>query len=76
MDTPEAWRTRCEKEKRLAEQGKKRFLISLIQGGRRVHLIYLRKGKYDPIFRVIVDGKDVSEIMMKKGYARPYDGKS
>ncbi|MCW5797724.1 MAG: thermonuclease family protein [Nitrospira sp.] len=73
IDTPEM-KGQCEREKQLARQARDLVRSALSQAG----TIHLRKASRDKYFRidarVMVDGQDLSEILMSRGLAVPYDG--
>ena len=74
-DTPEI-RGKCRREKFLAVQAKK-LLSSILSNAERVELRNIKRGTF---FRVVadvyIDGRPLSELMLKTKFARIYDGKS
>lgn len=73
VDTPEIkGKTECEK-KRAKEV--KAFVQAKLELAKRIDLINLDRGKYFRIVAdVIIDGENLSEILIKEKYAYPYDG--
>lgn len=71
IDTPEIRGTRT---KDLADQAKQ-LTRSLLQKAKVIELRDMRRGKY---FRIIadvwIDGKNLGQILIKKGLAKPYFG--
>lgn len=71
VDTPEM-RTKNPKEKELALKAKDR-LGFLLRGK-----VEIKNASRDKYFRLLadvyVDGQSVAEILIREGYARPYDG--
>lgn len=75
FDTPEIDRAKCEGERRAALFAKRR-LEELIAAAIRVETV--NSGQADrykrPLGDLILDGRNVREIMIAEGYARPYNG--
>ena len=73
VDAPEI-RGKCESEK-LAAQKAKQFTEEILLSAKVVELRNIKRGKY---FRIIadvyVDGKSLTEELIKSGHARPYHG--
>lgn len=73
IDTPEI-RTKCAKEKALAQQAKK-LTVSLLRSAKVIELRNVKRGKY---FRIIADvyadNKNISEILISSGLAVAYHG--
>ena len=73
IDTPEI-RTKCEKTKQLAQEGKL-LVQEFLENAECIDLINCRRGKY---FRIIADvyadGVNIAEALLDKGLAVPYDG--
>jgi len=73
IDTPEI-KAHCEKEKILARDAKK-VTVSLLRNAHKIELRNIRRGKY---FRLIadvyVDGKPVSNELIKNNLAVSYHG--
>jgi micrococcal nuclease len=73
IDTPEI-RGKCEGEKLKAKEAKK-FINDFLLNGQHISLVNVDRGKYFRLLADIeVDGISVSELMIKKGYARVYEG--
>ena len=75
IDAPEI-RGKCAKEKRKALEAK-RVVVDMIKGGEVVQVEDIERGKY---FRIVgdvyVDGVSVAGVLLYKGLARPYNGKT
>ena len=73
IDTPEI-KAHCEKEKILARAAKK-VTVSLLRNAHKIELRNIRRGKY---FRLIadvyVDGKPISNELIKNNLAVSYYG--
>ncbi len=73
IDTPEM-KGQCDREKHLARQARD-LVRSALSGAEAIHL---RKASRDKYFRidskVIVDGQDLSTLLIEQGLAVPYDG--
>jgi len=73
IDTPEI-KAHCEKEKILARAAKK-VVVALLRNAHKIELRNIKRGKY---FRLIadvyVDGKPVSNELIKNNLAIPYCG--
>lgn len=73
IDCPEMRDKR--KEIKAKAQQAKQFAVKMLRGGKRIKLVGMQRGKYFRIVaRVIIDGKDLSEELIKAGLAHPYDG--
>lgn len=73
IDTPEI-RGKCESEKLKARAAKK-FINAFMHNGQHISLVNIERGKYFRLLADIeVDGVSVSELMVKNGHAREYDG--
>lgn len=73
IDTPEIkGKNACEKSKAAEAQ---RYVASLLKRASRVDLYDVRREKY---FRILadvrIDGESLSDKLLEKGYAYPYDG--
>jgi endonuclease YncB( thermonuclease family) len=80
IDAPELTRAQCDAERRLAIVAKRRMAELLGSGTIRVTVGDPRDGRrrdrYGRTLATIsVDGRDVGEIMVAEGLARPWDGK-
>ena len=73
IDAPEI-RGKCKAEKQAALRAKK-FTVSVLHNARRIELRNIKRGKY---FRILadvwVDGKRLSQALIKAGHARVYKG--
>jgi endonuclease YncB( thermonuclease family) len=68
-------RSKCPLEKTKAIQARD-YLRDVLASGEVIELHNVERGKYFRLVAyVIVDGKDISQIMLEKQLARPYDGK-
>ncbi len=77
VDTPELHSFKCEEERVGAEAAKART-IALIQGAAEVRVVVplSKRELYGRILaRVLVDGRDVAEILIAEKLGRPYLGK-
>ena len=73
VDAPEI-RGQCESEKAAARAGKQ-FTADRLNNASVIELRNIRRGKYFRILAdVIVDGVSLSELLIRTGHARPYDG--
>lgn len=79
IDTPEM-RSSCStleqrnREKELAIRSKE-TLQAILQDARRIDLIDLGRDKYFRLLAIVIaDGRNVSDILIEKGLAVPYDG--
>ena len=74
IDTPEM-KGKCPKERQAALKAQE-ILKLLVLGAKTVRLERIGRDRY---FRldgdIVADGVDVGKILLKKGLARPYDGK-
>jgi endonuclease YncB( thermonuclease family) len=75
FDTPEINSALCEGERRAGLFAKRR-LEEIVRAGR--HLETATDGALDrykrPLGDLIVDGRNVRDIMLEEGFARPYNG--
>ncbi len=75
IDTPEI-RGKCQEEKQKAIEVRE-FVKSLLQNATNINLVDVERGKYFRVVaEVIADGENISDILLEKGYAMLYDGKS
>lgn len=73
VDTPEL-RTRDQCEKARAQQAKE-FVKKELEGASRIDLQGVERGKYFRIVAdVVYDGNNLSDHLVRMGYARPYHG--
>lgn len=73
IDAPEL-RARCGREKRMALAARDRLVVLLSDGP--VHLEAVRGGKYfgRVLARVLVDGRDVQDVLLREKLVRRYKG--
>lgn len=73
VDTPELkTKDKCEKSK---ARSAKKLVKSIMRSAKRIDLLNVKRGKYFRIVAdVIVDGKDISEVLIKNKLAYRYDG--
>jgi len=76
IDTPEL-RGKCEKEKQLAKQAKAR-LKDLTQNHQYIKIDNVEWDKYGGriLGNVVINGKDVSEVLISEGLGRKYNGEA
>jgi len=75
FDTPEIYSPKCISEHRLGTRATW-FLRSKLFTADRVQLFIEGTDRYDRrLARMRIDGRDVAEIMIEAGYARPYSGR-
>jgi micrococcal nuclease len=75
-DTPETFRAKCAAELKLGKQAQAR-LGQLIASGEARLLQSGRRDKYGrSLSTLTVGGRDVREILISEGLARPYDGRT
>jgi len=73
IDTPEM-KGQCDREKELAQKAKK-FTKETLENAKRVELHNLGRDKYFRVLAdVMIDGKNLTDLLIKKGLGRPYDG--
>lgn len=73
IDTPEMRGTKGEVRK-LALRAKS-FLVDVLLSGKTVELCNIRRGKYFRIVaEVYIDGKNLADLLIKKGLAKEYYG--
>ncbi|MGB0765867.1 MAG: thermonuclease family protein [Luminiphilus sp.] len=73
VDAPEI-RGKCEREKKRARAAKQ-FTVDFLRSARSIELRNIKRGKYFRLLaEVWVDGKNLSEELIRAGHARPYDG--
>lgn len=75
IDTPEIkGKLPCEKD---AARNAKRLVENLLKNANRIDILDIDRDKYFRILgRVVVDGKDLSQILLKNGLAYPYFGET
>ncbi len=75
VDTPEKFRPKCESEKAAAEIATD-FVKGLLPAGAEVTITDVTSDKFGGrvVGDLLIDGKSLSEILIEKGFARPYDG--
>jgi len=73
IDTPEM-RGRCQQEKELARKAKQ-YTVSALRGAKKIELRNMKRGKY---FRIVadvyIDGKNLTDSLIKNKLGVPYDG--
>jgi endonuclease YncB( thermonuclease family) len=73
IDTPEM-KGICEEEKALATQAKALTQNLMVQAA-KIELLEPKRDKYFRILaKVMTDGREVAQELVKAGLARPYDG--
>ena len=73
VDTPEI-RGKCAAEKKLAIKARDR-VRGLLESANTIDLLNVERGKYFRLVaRVEIDGTDLSQLLLKEGYAVEYDG--
>ena len=75
FDTPETYRAQCEAERARGDAATVR-LRELLAGASSARLAYLpRRDQYGLILaRLLLDGRDVADVMVGEGLARSYGG--
>ena len=75
FDTPETYRAQCASERSLGDAASAR-LRDLLAGASSAELVYLpRRDQYGrDLARLMLDGRDVADIMVGEGLARRYTG--
>lgn len=75
FDTPESGEAKCEAEHRAGLFAKRR-LTELVLAAQRIEVRF--SGQVDRNHRafgdLLLDGRNVREVMLQEGYARPYSG--
>jgi len=75
IDTPEI-RGKCQQEKELAVKAKL-FVTKMLSGADTLDLIDMQRDKYFRIVAdILVDGEWLKDVLLKKGLAAPYEGKT
>jgi endonuclease YncB( thermonuclease family) len=77
-DTPETIFAKCPAERMLGLKAKER-LQELISTSENVRLLvnWRRKDRYGRgLARLMINGRDIADIMVGEGYARRYDGRT
>lgn len=74
-DTPEIFRARCSRERHLAIKAAAR-LVALIEAGARLEAEEGRDKYGRGLGHLILGERDVADILITEGHARPYDGRS
>lgn len=73
IDCPEM-RDKRQNIKDLARQAKQ-YTVKRLREGKEINLVNMRRGKYFRIVAdVIIDGKNLSQELIKAGLAKPYEG--
>jgi endonuclease YncB( thermonuclease family) len=75
FDTPETYRAQCASERSLGDAATDR-LRDLLARASSAKLVYLpHRDQYGrDLARLMLDGRDVAQIMVDEGFARPYAG--
>ena len=74
IDTPEIKGSKCKKEKELAIEAKQ-AVVNLLGSASIIRLDEIQRGKYFRIVAtVMIDGQNLSEILIRRGLAVAYDG--
>ena len=76
VDTPEkGWRGQCDKEKAMGEEASK-FTKAQIKNAKEIKVGIAKWDKFGGrvLGDVIFDGNSLREMLIEKGYARPYFG--
>jgi endonuclease YncB( thermonuclease family) len=82
IDTPELdGRAKCEKERLLGQAAAKftsDFLKNAMYENKNISFTNIKRDKYSSrvVGDVKVDGQDLGKLLLEKGFAKPYDGKS
>jgi micrococcal nuclease len=73
IDTPEITDKRIEiKSKALAAR---QFVKERVDSAKKVEITHLKRDKYFRIdARILLDGKDLGQMLLQEGLAKPYDG--
>lgn len=73
VDTPET-KGKCKAERELAAKAKK-FTTDEIRRAKVVEFSNIKKEKYGRVLaRVTIDGRDLADLLIAEGLARPYSG--
>jgi endonuclease YncB( thermonuclease family) len=73
IDTPEI-KARCPAEERGAIAARE-AIVDLLRHAARIDLVLLGRDRYRRILaRVLADGRDVGELLIARGLARPWEG--
>lgn len=76
VDTPEkGWRGQCEKEKQMGEAASK-FTKDQIKNAKEIKVGIAKWDKFGGrvLGDILFDGESLREMLIEKGYARPYFG--
>ena len=75
FDAPEIYRAQCDTERARGDAATER-LRELLEGASSAQLVYLpRRDQYGrDLARLLLDGRDVADIMVGEGLARRYGG--
>lgn len=73
VDTPEIrTKNKCEKEK---GRHAKKLVRNLLKKAKRIDLTHIERGKYFRVVaNVMLDGKNLTDYLVKNGLGYPYDG--
>lgn len=78
VDTPEkGFRAKCETEGRMGAEATK-FTFNLLKNATRTQVVIMEWDKYGGrvLGDILIDGKSLREMLIEKGYARPYFGEA
>lgn len=76
-DTPETHHAKCDEERALGEAAARRLEELIASGSIRIVSESKRRDKYGRgLARLLINGRDVGEILISEGLARPYDGRT
>lgn len=75
VDTPNIKRfANCDREAKLGEEAK-RFVVDVIGKSKKQEIKFVGMDKYNRILgQVYLDGKNLSDILLENGLAKPYTG--
>lgn len=77
FDTPETFHAKCDEERELGEAASRRLADLIEAGHAHVDPVTDRRDRYGRgLARLLINGRDVGEILISEGLARPYDGRS
>lgn len=78
VDTPEkGFRAKCETEGKLGAEATK-FTFNLLKNATKTQIVLMDWDKFGGrvLGDVLIDGKSLREMLIEKGYARPYFGEA
>lgn len=75
IETPEIL-GKCEEEKKLAKEARN-YVNTILENAREIDLFNLERGEhFNLIAKIMVNGKNISELMIKKKFAVPSSEKN